>query len=190
MKPLILRLDISGTPVTWIPWQDAVTLYCRDMVGWTAGAETFTFHGGISRYSGLRSSIVINSIIAIKRSRNHRHIYRSAPPLTNRELFQRDARICMYCGNRHRDGALTRDHIVPISRGGRDRWSNVVTACRPCNTRKGNRTPEEAKMSLLAVPYAPNWAEYLALSNRKILADQMEFLKTRFSGRQLPFHSQ
>ena len=77
-----------------------------------------------------------------------------------------------------------------MSRGGRDRWSNVVTACRSCNTRKGNRTPEEARMPLLAVPYVPNWAEYLALSNRKILADQMEFLKSQFSGRQMPFHNQ
>ena len=190
MTPLILRLDISGTPVTWIPWQDAVSLYCRDMVGWTAGDETFTFFGGTSRLSGLRSSISINSIIAIKRSRSHKHIYRNVPPLTNRELFQRDARICMYCGAHPRDNKLTRDHVVPISRGGRDRWSNVVTACRSCNTRKGNRTPEEAKMPLLAVPYVPNWAEYLALSNRKILADQMEFLKTQFSGRKMPFHNQ
>ena len=96
----------------------------------------------------------------------------------------------MYCGARHKDGALTRDHVVPISRGGRDRWSNVVTACKSCNTRKGNRTPEEARMALLAVPYVPNWAEYLALSNRKILADQMEFLKSQFSGRRMPFYSQ
>ena len=190
MTPLILRLDISGTPVTWVPWQDAVSLYCRDMVGWTAGDETFTFYGGTSRHSGLRSSVSINSIIAVKRSRSHKHIYRSIPPLTNRELFLRDAHICMYCGAHPRDNKLTRDHVTPMSRGGRDRWSNVVTACRSCNTRKGNRTPEEAKMPLLAVPYVPNWAEYLALSNRKILADQMEFLKTQFSGRKMPFHNQ
>ncbi len=96
----------------------------------------------------------------------------------------------MYCGTRYKDGALTRDHVVPISRGGRDRWSNVVTACKSCNTRKGNRNPEEARMALLAVPYVPNWAEYLALSNRKILADQMEFLKPQFSGRRMPFYNQ
>ena len=190
MKPLILRLDMSGTPVTWLPWQDAVSLYCRDMVGWTAGDETFTFRGGINRKSGLQSTISVNSIIAVKRSRSHKHTYRNVPPLTNRELFLRDASICMYCGARHKDGALTRDHVEPISRGGRDRWNNVVTACKSCNTRKGNRTPEEARMTLLAVPYVPNWAEYLALSNRKILADQMEFLKSQFSGRRMPFYKQ
>ncbi len=190
MKPLILRLDISGTPVTWLPWQDAVSLYCRDMVGWTAGDETFKFHGGINKMSGLRSTVSINSIIAVKRSRNHKYIYRTIPPLTNRELFLRDARICMYCGNHHKGMALTRDHVIPLSRGGTDRWSNVVTACRSCNTRKGNRSPEEARMPLLAVPYVPNWAEYLALSNRKILVDQMEFLKSQFSGRIMPFYDQ
>lgn len=76
---------------------------------------------------------------------------------------------------------LTRDHVKPVSRGGKDQWSNVVAACRICNTRKGNRLPEEAHMPLLAVPYVPNWAEYLALSNRRILVDQMDFLKSQFS---------
>ncbi len=190
MIPLILRLDISGAPITWAPWQDAVSLYCRDMIGWTAGDESFTFKGGINKKSGARSIVTINSIIAIKRSGNHKSIYRTIPPLTNRELFLRDAYMCLYCGSSPGEDALTRDHVLPMSRGGRDRWSNVITACRQCNTRKGDRTPEEAHMPILAVPYVPNWAEYLALSNRKILADQMAFLKSQFSGRPMLFHKQ
>jgi len=55
-------------------------------------------------------------------------------------------------------------------------WENCVTACRVCNQHKDDRTPDEAGMKLLAVPYIPNLAQYLILSNRKILADQMEFL--------------
>ena len=190
MQHLILRLDISGMPVTWMSWQDAVNLYCRDMVAWTVGNHEFTFHGGISRRSGNRSIIDVNSIIAVKRSSGHKHVHRTIPPLTNRELFLRDAHLCMYCGGERHEYDLTRDHVIPLSRGGNDRWSNVVTACRQCNTRKGNRTPESAKMPLLAVPYIPNWAEFLALSNRRILMDQMEFLKTQFSGRPMPFHAQ
>ena len=190
MTPLILRLDIAGMPVTWISWQDAVNLYCRDMVAWTAGDHQFTFHGGVSRMSGVRSEVEVNSIIAVKRSEEHRHIQRSIPPLTNRELFLRDAHLCMYCGTEFNASYLTRDHVVPLSRGGRDRWSNVVAACRQCNTRKGNRTPEHAKMPLLAIPYVPNWAEFLALSNRRILLDQMTFLKSQFSGRPMPFYKQ
>ena len=190
MSPLILRLDIAGSPVTWIPWQNAVCLYSRDMVAWTAGDSRFTFYGGTNRTTGLRSSIIVNSIIAIKRSAIRKHAKRYIPPLTNRELFHRDAHLCMYCGRQYKETMLTRDHVLPFSQGGTDRWSNVVTACRHCNTHKGNRLPEEAGMSLLAIPYVPNWAEYLALSNRKILADQMEFLKSQFSNHPMPFQSE
>lgn len=183
MSPLILRLDVSGSPVTWIPWQEAVCLYSKDMVAWTAGDSVFTFRGGISRLTGLRSQIDVNSILAVKRSAPRRHVRRGVPPLSNRELFKRDGNLCLYCGEEFPDEQLTRDHVVPLSRGGLDRWSNVVTACRSCNTRKGNRTPEEAKLTLIAVPFVPNWAEFLALSNRRILADQMHFLKSQFKSK-------
>jgi hypothetical protein len=68
-----------------------------------------------------------------------------------------------------------------MSRGGSDSWENVVTACYRCNNQKGSRTPEEwGKHNLLAVPYVPNKAEYLFLQNRRIVADQQEFLMARF----------
>jgi len=191
-SPLILRLDISGTPLRWIPWQDAVCLYSRGLVGWTAGDNKFTFYGGTCRDTGEQSSVTVHSIIAIKRSTRGRHVQRNSPPLNNHELFRRDGHMCMYCGSENSEGQLTRDHIIPISKGGRDIWSNVVSACRSCNTRKGSRTPERAGMPLLAVPYVPNWAEFLALSNRKILADQMDFLRSQFNSKHrlmdLPAH--
>ncbi len=181
--PLILRLDVMGNPVRWMPWQDAVCLYSRGLVAWTTGEHEFVVRGGFARATGERSSLVIQSIIAIKRSGRGSHIPREVPPLSNHELFRRDAYLCMYCGEQFTDGQLTRDHVIPLSRGGQDVWSNVVAACRDCNTRKGGRTPEQARTPLLAVPFAPNWAEFLALSNRRILADQMEFLKTQFKRR-------
>jgi hypothetical protein len=70
---------------------------------------------------------------------------------------------------------------MPMSRGGRDTWMNVVTACRACNQKKGSRTPEEAHMQLIYAPYVPNRAEFLILANRRILADQMEFLRQHVS---------
>ena len=184
--PLILRLDITGAPVRWMPWQDAVCLYSRGLVAWTTGAHTFEIHGGIARNTGERSRIIVHSIIAIKRSGRGSHIPRAVPPLNNHELFRRDGYMCMYCGEGSPESQLTRDHVIPLSRGGRDKWQNVVAACRGCNTRKGGRTPESAHMPLLAVPYAPNWAEFLALSNRRILADQMGFLRTQFKRRNRP----
>ena len=178
--PLILRLDISGWPQRWIPWQDAVILDSREMIAWTAGERTFTFYGGINRLSGCRSQVSVNSIIAVKGYSRDAGDERLVPPLSNRELFLRDNHLCMYCGRELPAHQLTRDHLVPLSRGGADCWSNVVAACRGCNHAKGSRTPDEAGMSLLAVPYVPNRAEYLFLSNRRILADQMEFLGKRF----------
>ena len=99
------------------------------------------------------------------------------PPLNTRELFRRDRHMCAYCGGEFSYFRLTRDHITPLSRGGRDMWMNVVTACRHCNGHKRNRLPQESGMELLYAPYIPNKAEYLILTNRRILADQMEFLK-------------
>jgi 5-methylcytosine-specific restriction endonuclease McrA len=88
----------------------------------------------------------------------------------------------MYCTGEFPAQKLTRDHIHPKSRGGIDRWENVVAACKRCNQRKADQTPEEANMQLVALPYAPNNAEYLALINsRRILGDQMEFLRGQFS---------
>jgi len=179
--PLILRLDVAGSPIRWIPWQDAVCLYSRNLVAWTAGENAFTVYGGTTRSTGLRSSVTVHSIVAIKHSKRGQHPKRHVPPLNNHELFRRDANMCMYCGGEFHEHHLTRDHCIPLSRGGVDKWSNVVTACRSCNTRKGGRTPEQADMPLLAVPFVPNWAEFLALSNRRILADQMQFLRAQFN---------
>jgi len=174
MIPSILKLDAGGLPVSWIRWQTAVTLYARDRVCWEAGAERFVVHGGVNARTGERSALEIGSIIAVAdRSRRYDG---NAPLLTNRTLFQRDHNLCLYCGQQFPVSELTRDHVVPASRGGDSIWENCVTACRGCNQYKDDRTPEEAGMKLLAVPYTPNLAEYLILSNRRILSDQMEFL--------------
>ena len=78
--------------------------------------------------------------------------------------------------------ALQRDFSTPtrwLEERSRTTWENVVAACFQCNSRKGNRTPQQAGMPLLAVPYRPSWVEHLILSNRNILADQMAFLKNQ-----------
>lgn len=175
MIPSILKLDVGGLPVGWIRWQTAATLYARERVRWEAGDAHFVVHGGISSLTGRRSHLRIGSIIAV--ADRSRKFSGGAPMLTNRTLFQRDRNLCLYCGREFPVRELTRDHIVPVSRGGETIWENCVAACRTCNQRKNNRTPEEAGMKLLAVPYLPNLAEYLILSNRRILADQMEFLQ-------------
>ncbi len=73
--------------------------------------------------------------------------------LSRKNVLRRDRFRCQYCGSRDR---LTIDHILPKSRGGPDAWENLVAACVPCNNRKGNRTPEEAHMTLRRKPFRPS----------------------------------
>ncbi|BBD79449.1 HNH endonuclease [Aerosticca soli] len=171
----LLALDASGRILDWISWQEAVCLYVRGVVAWTVGEPCLTVHGGHNRRLDAQSRIELHPIIA---STGHcrDHAADPAPALTNAALFARDRYLCLYCGGHYSRGELTRDHVQPVSRGGRDEWENVVSACLACNLKKGNRTPQQAHMPLLAVPYRPSWVEHLILSNRNILADQMEFL--------------
>lgn len=172
----VLSLDANGRILDWMSWQDATCLYVREAVAWTLGDPCLTIHGGHCRLTGRQSLIELHPIVA---SRGHARpsLLEPAPALTNAALFARDRHLCLYCGNHFSRGELTRDHVVPLSKGGRDCWENVVTACLACNVRKGGRTPQQASMPLLAVPYRPSWVEHLILSNRNILADQMEFLR-------------
>jgi 5-methylcytosine-specific restriction endonuclease McrA len=176
----VLRLNLAGSPVEWLTWQEATTLYARELVTWTLGDQIRTVFGGMSRLTGSRSSIVLHSIIACEGELHGGRPRRAA--LNNRILFRRDQNLCMYCGKEYLDRDLSCDHIVPTSRGGANTWVNVVAACKRCNHYKQNKTPQEAGMELLALPYEPNPAEYLALVNSKrIRVDQMDFLRTQFS---------
>ena len=78
--------------------------------------------------------------------------------LNRKNILSRDEHVCQYCGG-NRD-TLTIDHILPKGRGGQDLWENLVTACKPCNQKKGNRTPEEANMLLKRTPKRPNRLHY------------------------------
>jgi 5-methylcytosine-specific restriction endonuclease McrA len=185
----VLRTDASGMPLEWIDYRDAVRLYHTDQVAYVCGAPIFTVHGGINSRSGIRSVIEVNSIIA---TTGHSHgqsakRYNYIPPLNNKTLFRRDANVCMYCGVHFMARDLTRDHITPISQGGKDVWQNVVAACKRCNNHKGGRTPDQAGQQLLAVPFVPTYAEYIYLKGRRILTDQMEFLLAHFP-RKSPLH--
>ena len=74
------------------------------------------------------------------------------PPVNRREVLRRDNHTCQYCGSRKQ---LTLDHVLPKSKGGTHTWDNVVTACSPCNSRKGDRTLQAARMVLKTKPKAP-----------------------------------
>ncbi len=75
---------------------------------------------------------------------------------------------CSYCGKTFKFSELNLDHVVPSSRGGKTNWSNIVTSCVPCNTKKANRTPDEAGMKLLVTPSEPKWLGYKTLLEVKL----------------------
>jgi hypothetical protein len=178
----VLRTDVTGMPIEWIGYQDAVRLIVLGQVSYALGRVLYHLHGGINALTGQRTVIPVNAIVATQGSHpdSHRFYGRYTPPLSNRALFRRDENICLYCGNQFHHSDLSRDHVKPLAQGGMDIWANVVTACKRCNNHKGSRTPEQAGMQLLAIPFAPTHAEYVYLQGRRILADQMEFLLAHF----------
>ena len=100
--------------------------------------------------------------------------------VTNTFLFARDDYECQYCG-RHRGELkgrqfLTRDHVVPTSRGGKNTWENVVTSCSPCNNRKGDRLPREVGMTLRTVPTEPNYV-HLVWVVRRVTDRQAKYIR-------------
>lgn len=173
MRNMILTLNGSGHPHSWMTWQDAVTLKCKGLVAWEFGDEDFMFRGGVSRITGKRSHVEVGSIIALK---SKFHYEDRVPALNNKNLFRRDLNLCGYCGKTFRESQLTKDHIVPVSRGGLNTWTNCITACMRCNNIKGNMSLADCGMDLLYVPYVPDKTEGLILQNRNILIDQMNFL--------------
>jgi 5-methylcytosine-specific restriction endonuclease McrA len=101
--------------------------------------------------------------------------------VTNTFLFARDSYRCQYCGRHMIEfkprEALTRDHLVPLSRGGTNDWTNVITACSPCNTRKGNRLPEEIGMHPLTHPVEPHFV-HLTWAVRRLTPIQARYIRT------------
>lgn len=174
----VLRTDVAGMPLEWIDYREAARLYHTEQVAYSCGTRLYSVFGGHSALTGERSRIDVNSIIATEGTSQGLVYMRDkyVPPLNNRTLFKRDGNLCMYCAMRFPTRELTRDHITPLSQGGLDAWNNVAVACRRCNNRKGGRTPEQARMQLVAVPFTPTYAEYIYLKGRRVLADQMQYL--------------
>ena len=100
--------------------------------------------------------------------------------VTNTFLFARDRYRCQYCGRSTIElkprQSLTRDHLIPLSRGGTNEWTNVVTACSPCNTRKGNRLPEEIGMHPLTHPIEPHFV-HLSWAVRRLTPSQARYIR-------------
>jgi 5-methylcytosine-specific restriction endonuclease McrA len=136
-----LVLNATDAPLAVVPARRAVVLVIKDK------AEVVVTNGAI-----FRSERICLEAPSVVRLRRFVHVpYRQHAPLTRRAVFARDDWTCQYCGS----GAENLDHVVPRSRGGSHIWENVVAACRRCNARKMDRTPQEAGFRLARQPFAP-----------------------------------
>ncbi len=178
----ITTFNLDYNPQKELNIMEKVALMASDRVIANLGEEEFLFRGGYNRMSGLRSKVTVSSILLTKEKVMSKRLSGEyIPPYSNRGLFSRDGHMCLYCGETFSPHKLTRDHIIPKSRGGDDSWLNSATSCTTCNHDKSNRTPEEWGHLLLAIPFIPNWSEFLYLKNtQRIIADQQKFLQERF----------
>ena len=182
--PKILMLDRGGIPKDWIDYEDYVRYEVKNKIAWKTDQKTFPIYGGTNAVTGERSTILMSSIFALSGDSNPRFNRTfDQIPLTkkNNDLFARDLHCCAYCSQKFPVRQLSRDHIHPQSKGGKDEWMNIVTACKVCNQEKDDMllSDPDCHLSLKYVPYIPNKAEMLILSNRNILEDQMEYLLTQ-----------
>ena len=190
----ILALDQNYQPHRWITVQEAIILESKRLVIDRLGSEEFIFRGGINRVTGMISTITTNSIIVLNGEIKKKKY--TTPSLTNIALFQRDRYLCAYCARRFKFHELTRDHIIPTSKSGKDTWTNVVAACKSCNSIKGDSLPGSKlrggligpqgnyKLDPIFLPYTPCLAESLIMKNRSIKADQMSWLLEQIVNKQ------
>jgi hypothetical protein len=177
----VLILDQANTPAKW--WgtvEEVVGHYARGDILW-ASDPVAVLRGGHNK-DGNQSLFGVPSIITV-RGLIKAYKETSPIPLEKSHLVKRDRHLCAYCGGKFKAEDLRMEHVIPDSRGGPKSWTNIVSSCQFCNDKKRDRTPEEAGMPLLFVPYKPDRYEGLILMNKHILADQMDFLTERLPER-------
>jgi 5-methylcytosine-specific restriction endonuclease McrA len=166
-----LALNASFEPLTMVPVRRALRLVID-------GKAEIVETDGARRVRSERLSIPRPAVIRLNR---YIHVPRRfRRQVTNTFLFARDRYRCQFCGRaqielRPRE-CLTRDHLVPFSRGGTDAWSNVVTACSTCNARKGHHLPEEVGMHPLQQPVEPHFV-HLAWAVRRLTPIQARYIR-------------
>ena len=147
---VLLNADYSFLNV--VDWKRAMCLLSKQKV------EVLKYSEKIVRTG---EGLIMKIPAVMKLIKFIRTIYRTRVPFSKKNLFIRDGYRCAYCGVKTE--RLTIDHIVPKSRGGEASFENCVAACKPCNNKKGKRTPNEAKMYLKVKTYQPTISEFLRL---------------------------
>ncbi len=172
-----LTLNASFEPLTLVPVRRALRLVID-------GKAEIVERDGRRVVRSARLTVPRPSVIRLIRFVHVPRKFRRQ--VTNTFLFARDQYRCQFCGRSEPElgfrECLTRDHLLPLSRGGTNDWANCVTSCSSCNTRKGNRLIEDCGMVLLSVPGEPHFV-YLTWAVRKLTPTQEKYIQM-FYGRE------
>ena len=166
-----LALNASFEPLTIVSARRAVRLVLD-------GKAEILEEDQARRFRSERRTVPWPAVIRLVRYVHVPHRFRRQ--VTNTFLFARDDYTCQYCGRHRRElkgrQFLTRDHVLPASRGGTNSWDNVVTSCSPCNNRKADRLPREVGMRLRSTPGEPNYV-HLVWVVRRVTGTQAKYIR-------------
>jgi 5-methylcytosine-specific restriction endonuclease McrA len=149
-----LVLNASFEPLQIVTWQRAIQLLFQGKVEVIEESE--------KEVRTVRLTIRVPAVLRLLEYvplKKRKQIVR----FSRANIFIRDQHRCQYCGNQFQKSHLTLDHVMPVVQGGAKSWENIVTACKPCNQRKGGRTPKQAKMELIRGPFRPSWLPATAI---------------------------
>jgi 5-methylcytosine-specific restriction endonuclease McrA len=144
MEPQTLVLNSWMVPHAIMTWQQAIVAMMTSKVD------------VLESYDAVVSSPSITfQIPAVVRLRKTPQMHRKGVKFSRINVLTRDGQRCCFCNEKKPPRDLNYDHVIPRAQGGKTSWTNIVTACKKCNSRKGNRTPSQAAMRMHFQPYAP-----------------------------------
>lgn len=144
---LVLNADaqpLSFLPLSIISWQDAIVYMHNDKANVVDWYDDWVVHSA-------RWQTRVPAVIMLKNFQNRKNVVK----FSKSGIYLRDEFQCLYCGEIITRSTATIDHVVPVSRGGKTKWENCVTACGPCNSAKGNRMDFKPRYK----PYKPGYYE-------------------------------
>lgn len=165
MKTRVLVLNEDFSPISICTVQRAFILV------FLKKAEMITKSNG-SMLRTVDQAFPVPSVIKLKR---FIHIPYKKVILTRQNIFKRDGFRCQYCGTTK---DLTLDHVVPKARGGKSTWLNLLTACKTCNAKKGDYTPEEVGFTIKSHPFRPSYVMFLRDFSGYADEEWIPYLKT------------
>lgn len=142
-----LILNSGYEPLKVVSWKKAIILWLQDKV------EVIEYHK--TTVSTPSKTFYLPSVVRLKTYM--KPYFTKSVRLSRQNIFLRDQQTCQYCLQKLTEKKFTIDHVVPLSKGGKHEWTNVVAACSKCNNKKGSKTPEQVNMKLFKKPVEPRW---------------------------------